>query len=138
LVAIMLYYGQGISSRIVLLPVFLVVNLLAALAVGIWLSALTVRYRDFQHIIPFAVQFGLYATPIAYPSSLVIDSLPKWVVSLYYLNPMAGVVEGYRLSILGIGEINEFSYLSFFVVVLLFVSSLYYFKRVERVMADIV
>ncbi|MFT6828208.1 MAG: lipopolysaccharide transport system permease protein [Bacteroidia bacterium] len=138
LVAIMLYYGQGISSSIVLFPLFLLVNLFAALGVGIWLSALTVRYRDFQHIIPFAVQFGLYATPIAYPSSLVVHSLPDWIVALYYLNPMAGVVEGYRLSILGIGEIDQFSYLSFFVVVLLFVSSLYYFKRVERVMADIV
>ncbi|MFT7157114.1 MAG: lipopolysaccharide transport system permease protein, partial [Parvicella sp.] len=138
LVSIMVFYGQSLSSNIILLPIFLLINLLAALAVGIWLSALTVRYRDFQHIIPFAVQFGLYATPIAYPSSLVTDSLPNWVVSLYYLNPMAGVVEGYRLSILGIGEINAFSYLSFLVVFLLFVSSLYYFKRVERVMADIV
>ncbi len=138
LVLIMLYYQQPVSANLIWLPCFIVLNLISALGIGIWLSALTVRYRDFQHIIPFAVQFGLYATPIAYPSSLVTNNLPTWITSLYYLNPMAGVVEGYRLSILGIGEINAFSYLSFSVVIVLFISGLFYFKRVEEVMADIV
>lgn len=138
LVVIMVTYQQEISTNILLLPLFMVVNLISALGIGIWLSALTVRYRDFQHIIPFAVQFGLYATPIAYPSSLLVDKLPAWVNSIYYLNPMAGVVEGYRLAILGVGDINTYSYLSFTMVFLLFVSGLYYFGKVEKVMADIV
>jgi lipopolysaccharide transport system permease protein len=135
---IMVYFQYKPSGNIIFLPVFIIVNLISALGVGIWLSALTVRYRDFAHIIPFAVQFGMYATPIAYPSSLVMKSIPDWAVSLYYINPMAGVVEGYRFCILGVGEINTFSYLSFGVVVLLFVTGLYYFRKVERVMADIV
>ncbi len=138
LVVMMMIYEVPFSGKIVFLPAFLVMNVISALGVGLWLSALTVRYRDFQHIIPFAVQFGLYATPIAYPSSLVIKSLPEWLVTLYYLNPMAGVVEGYRWSILGIGELNIYSFISFFMVFLFFVSSLIYFRKVEQVMADIV
>lgn len=138
LCVIMAYYRFVPSGKILFLPVFVLINLLSALGVGIWLSALTVRYRDFTHIIPFAVQFGLYATPIAYPSSLVINAMPDWVATLYFLNPMAGVVEGYRYSILGSGMITGLSYLSFFIVFMIFVSGLYYFKKVERVMADIV
>jgi ABC-type polysaccharide/polyol phosphate export permease len=69
--------------------------MIAALSVGIWLSALTVRYRDFQHIVPFMVQIGLYVTPIAYPAEFAMQQLPKWAAAIYYLNPMAGVVQGF-------------------------------------------
>jgi lipopolysaccharide transport system permease protein len=88
--------------------------------------------------VPFLVQFGLYATPIAYPSETIINNLPEWGTVLYYLNPMAGVVEGFRWSILGGLPPNPFAYVSFIIVGLLFISSLVYFKRVEKIMADIV
>jgi lipopolysaccharide transport system permease protein len=135
---LMIIYQFTPSSNIVFLPVFILLTIISALAVGIWLSALTIRYRDFQHVVPFLVQFGLYATPTAYPASAVIDNLPEWATVLYYLNPMAGVVEGFRWSLLGGAPPSEFSYLSFALMAIIFISGLYYFKRVEKVMADIV
>lgn len=138
LVALMVVYRVMPSANLVFLPVFIVLTVVSSLAVGIWLSALTIRYRDFQHVVPFLVQFGLYATPIAYPSETIIDNLPRWGTVLYYLNPMAGVVEGFRWSVLGGAPPNAFAYLSFGMMALLFVTALVYFKRVERVMADIV
>ncbi|HEX7014882.1 MAG TPA: ABC transporter permease [Cyclobacteriaceae bacterium] len=138
LFVLMAVYRVMPSSNLVFLPVFILLTVVSALAAGIWLSALTIRYRDFQHVVPFLVQFGLYATPIAYPSETIIDNLPRWGTVLYYLNPMAGVVEGFRWSVLGGSPPNEFAYLSFGVMALLFISALIYFKRVERVMADIV
>jgi lipopolysaccharide transport system permease protein len=138
LFVLMVVYRVMPSGNLVFLPVFILLTVVSALAAGIWLSALTIRYRDFQHVVPFLVQFGLYATPIAYPSETIIDNLPRWGTVLYYLNPMAGVVEGFRWSVLGGSPPNEFAYLSFGVMALLFISALIYFKRVERVMADIV
>ena len=135
---LMIIYQFTPSSNIIFLPVFILLTIISALAVGIWLSALTIRYRDFQHVVPFLVQFGLYATPTAYPASAVIDNLPEWATVFYYLNPMAGVVEGFRLSLLGGVPPSEFSYLSFALMAIIFISELFYFKRVERVMADIV
>jgi lipopolysaccharide transport system permease protein len=84
------------------------------------------------------VQFGLYATPIAYPAETIIQSLPQWGVVAYYLNPMAGVVEGFRWALLGGVSPSPFAYISFGLIAVLFISGLYYFRRVERVMADIV
>ena len=138
LFVLMVVYRVMPSGNLVFLPVFILLTVVSALAAGIWLSALTIRYRDFQHVVPFLVQFGLYATPIAYPSETIIDNLPRWGTVLYYLNPMAGVVEGFRWSVLGGSPPNEFAYLSCGVMALLFISALIYFKRVERVMADIV
>jgi len=133
-IVLMLVYRYPVSGNLIWFPVFFLVNVVAALAVGIWLSALTIRYRDFIHVIPFLVQFGLYATPVGYPASLI----PEKYQFIYHLNPMAGVVEGFRFSLLGEGNINMFSYLSFLIIGLLFVSGILYFKKVERVMADIV
>ena len=137
-IIILLVYQQPISANIILLPVFLIINVFCALSVGVWLSALTVRYRDFQHVIPFAVQFGLYSTPVGYPSSLVVDNVPEWVKIVYFLNPMAGVVEGFRYCVLNTGSVSYYSLISFGVVLILLVSGLFYFKKVEKVMADIV
>lgn len=135
---LMLYYGFVPSGNIIYLPIFIFLAIISALAVGIWLSALTIRYRDFQHIVPFLVQFGLYATPVGYQAKDVINNLPEWATFVYYANPMAGVVEGFRWSLLGGGAPSIYAYFSFGVVLFLFLSGLYYFKRVERVMADIV
>ena len=137
-VVLLIFYKQMPSANIIFLPAFIIINLIAALGVGIWLSALTIRYRDFQHVIPFLVQFGLYATPVAYPAHLIIKSLQPWAVTLYYMNPMAGVVEGFRWSILGGSPPNAYCFVSFTMVILLFITSLIYFRKTERIMADIV
>lgn len=130
----MLWYQHKPSVNLVFLPLFVLLTIVASLAIGIWLSALTIRYRDFQHVVPFMVQFGLYATPIAYPTSI----LPAKYLILYYLNPMAGVVEGFRWAILGTPFHFTYSCISFSVILILFITSLFYFRKVERVMADIV
>lgn len=137
LAALILWFHVPFSANIYMLPFFLVATLVSSLAVGIWLSALSIRYRDFQHVTPFLVQIGLYATPIAYPSETVIRTLPDWAVVLFYLNPMAGIVEGFRWSILGQGNMHGVSYISFAMVVILFMTGLVYFRKVERIMADI-
>lgn len=138
IIAIMVFYGVMPSAQVIFLPLFILLTIISSLGVGVWLSALTIRYRDFQHIVPFLVQFGLYATPIGYPAEVIIDNLPTWGVVLFYLNPMAGIVEGFRWSILGMGSPSGYAYISFAVMGFLFVSGLFYFKRVEKVMADIV
>lgn len=135
---LMLYYGVAPSANIVFAPVFALMGIVAALAVGIWMSALTIRYRDFQHVVPFLVQVGLYATPIVYPAVLVTEAVPRWAVVLYFLNPMAGVTEGFRWSILGTTPPGPLSSVSFGIAVVLFVGGLHYFGRVERTMADLV
>lgn len=138
IIIICIYYQFIPSSNIIFLPIYIIMTVFAALTVGIWLSALTIRFRDFQHVVPFLVQFGLYATPIGYPAELITNSLPKWVSFIYFLNPMAGVVEGFRWSILGGNLPNEYSYISFSVTIILFILGLFYFKKVEEIMADIV
>ena len=134
LLILMMYYSYWPSANMLLLPVFLIIVIIAGLGIGIWVSALTVRYRDFKHLLPFAVQLGLYATPIAYP----VSQVPEKYQLIYHLNPMAGVVEGFRWCILGGDLPHPMTYLSISIVIVLFVSSVFYFQKVERVMADIV
>jgi lipopolysaccharide transport system permease protein len=138
LVMMLIVYQVPISSNVIFLPFFIFMTVLASLSTGILLSALTIRYRDFQHIIPFIVQVGLYLTPIAYPSHIVVKSLPGWGAFLFYLNPMAGVVEGFRWSILGTNVPHPLSYISFALTLILFIVGLFYFKKVEKTMADII
>lgn len=138
IIILLIYYNVVPSINIIYLPIFILLTIISALAVGIWLSALTIRYRDFQHIVPFIVQFGLYATPVGYMAKDVVDNLPEWGTFLFYANPMAGIVEGFRWSILGGDAPTIYAYISFSAVLILFVSGLFYFKRVEKVMADIV
>jgi len=117
------------------LPLFSLLALASALAVGIWFSALNVKYRDIRYVIPFMTQMWLFVTPVAYASSLV----PAKYRGLYGLNPMAGVVEGFRWGILGTSSPNwVMIFVSLGVVALLLISGLFYFRRVERGFADIV
>jgi len=134
----MMYYGITPSSNIWLAPLFVFAGIISALSFGIWLSALTVRYRDFQHIVPFIVQIGLYITPVAYPIKYATEHLPDWGVKLYYLNPVVGIIEGFRWSVLGGEAPNNMIYISFAVVVLVFTSGLVYFNKIEHKMADFV
>ena|SRR3989440_221908 len=135
LVAMMLYYGIVPGWEIITLPGFILLAVLTALAVGLWLSALNVRYRDVRYTINFLIQFWLFATPVAYPSSLV----PARWRPLYGLNPMAGVVEGFRWALLGKSEPpGALLAVSVTVVILLLIGGLYYFRRLEQQFADVV
>ena len=134
LLVMMFYFGIVPGWDIVTLPGF-VLLVLTALGVGLWLSALNVQYRDVRYTINFLIQFWLFATPVAYPSSLIPD---KWR-ALYGLNPMAGVVEGFRWALLGKSSPpGPMLWVSVTVVILILVGGLYYFRRMEQQFADIV
>lgn len=138
MVILMIYYGIAPSANAWLAPLFILMGMIAALAVGIWLSALTVRFRDFQHIVPFMVQIGLYVTPIAYPADFAMKQLPSWAATIYYLNPMAGVIQGFRWSIFGGEAPGSMMYVSFAMILFIFITGLLYFRKVEDEMADYV
>lgn len=135
LLGMMFYYGIVPTTAVLTLPFLILFAIATALAVGLWLSALNVQYRDVRYTIPFLTQFWLFVTPIAYPSSLVPES---WR-TLYSLNPMVGVVEGFRWALLGkTGEIGPLVIVSALVVAILLFGGLVYFRRMERTFADIV
>jgi lipopolysaccharide transport system permease protein len=136
MIGIMIYYKVLPESTVWLSPVFILMGVVSALAVGIWLSALTVRYRDFQHVIPFIVQIGLYISPVAYPVEFAVQNLPKWESTLYYLNPMAGVIQGFRWSLFGGPAPDSLCFLSFAIAIILFITGIFYFRKVENEMAD--
>ena len=136
LVCLMLWYGFTPGWKILALPFFILLAAMIALGGGLWMSALNVKYRDFRYIIPFVVQFGLYVSPVGFSSSIVPE---KWQL-LYSLNPMVGVIDGFRWAILG-GDvsINPYSFvLSVMIGFLLFWSGLIYFRKSERSFADII
>lgn len=138
LCVLFVYYGTPIHAQILLAPVFILMTMIVALSVGIWLSALTVKYRDFQQVVPFMVQLGLYITPVAYPGSFILKQLPDWMNVFYYLNPMAGIIEGFRWCLFDTGAFPNYAYISFLMVLLLFVSGIYYFQKTSDKMADYV
>jgi lipopolysaccharide transport system permease protein len=134
-VAIMAYYHVRPTASIIWLPAFLLLTVLTALGAGLWLSALNAIYRDVRYVVPFLVQFWLFASPLVYPSSRVPE---KWR-GVYGLNPMAGVIEGFRWSLTGHGKpsvrlLSE----SVIVVALLVLSGLAYFQKMETTVADVV
>jgi lipopolysaccharide transport system permease protein len=135
LLGMMVWFGIFPSWAVVCLPFFLLLALITALAVGLWLSALEVQYRDVGHAIPLLIQLWMFASPIAYPLSLVPH---KWRL-LYSLNPMAGVIEGFRWTLLG-KEQPDFVLIaiSAAVVVTLLFGGILYFKRMEQTFADVV
>jgi lipopolysaccharide transport system permease protein len=134
LLILMSYYRIVPTATIVVLPLFIILAVATALSVGLWLSALNVQFRDVRYTIPFLTQFWLFATPVAYPSSLVPERWRVW----YGLNPMTGVVEGFRWALLGKARSPGTSlWVSVLVVVLLLVGGLAYFRRMESTFADI-
>ena len=131
----MAYYRIMPSPAILLFPCFLLLAVLTALGVGLWLSALNAIYRDVRYVIPFLIQFWLFASPVAYPSSLV----PQRWQWLYGLNPMAGVIEGFRWALTGHGQPpNVMLAVSGGTVLLLVASGLAFFHRMEGTIADVV
>jgi lipopolysaccharide transport system permease protein len=135
---LMIYYHITPSSNVWFGLFFILIGMISALSVGIWLSALTVRYRDFQHVIPFLVQIGMYITPIAYPMEFVTKKLPQWAQTIYFLNPMIGVLQGFRWSVFGGEAPGNMFWISIFVVFFMFISGIYYFRKIEGQMADFV
>jgi len=135
LLGMMFYYGIFPTSAVITLPFFILFAMATALAVGLWLSALNVQYRDVRYTLPFLTQLWLFATPIAYPSSLI----PAQWRAIYGLNPMAGVVEGFRWALLGkAGGVGSLLIVSVLVVMLLLLSGLAYFRRMEKTFADVI
>ena len=135
LLAMMAYYGIAPTAAVATLPLFLLLAVATALGVGLWLSALNVQYRDVRYTIPFLTQFWLFATPVAYPASLV----PEPWRAVFGLNPMAGVVEGFRWALLGTAHApGPMLAVSGAVVLALLVGGLYYFRRMEKTFADVV
>ena len=131
----MAFFGIAPTAAVLMLPALLVLALTTALGVGLWLAALNVRYRDVRYTLPFLSQLWLFATPIAYPSSLVSERFRPWLG----LNPMSGVVEGFRWALLGTGRPPDALYfVSAVIAVLLLVSGLFFFRRMERGFADVV
>jgi lipopolysaccharide transport system permease protein len=136
LVILMFYYGYAPSSRIFIVPLFIALAFGAALGAGLWTAALMVKYRDFRFIIPFVVQFGLYISPVPFQSSIVPE---RWRM-LYSLNPLVGIIDGFRWSVLGGGQTL---YVPGFIVSVLSVIGLiwtgvWYFRRTERSFADVI
>ena len=134
LAAMIFYYGVTPGWAMLTLPLFTLLALMAALAVGLWLSALNVRYRDVRYTIPFLAQFWLFVTPVAYSSSLVPL---KWQ-ALYGINPMAGVVNGFRWALLGNTSPGPMLFVSVAATAVLLIGGLYFFRRMERSFADII
>ncbi len=135
LLCLMLYYGIMPTWTIVTIPLFVLLAVLTALAVSLWLSALNVQYRDVQYMIPFLIQAWMYASPVAYSAGLVPTG--PWRI-VYGLNPMAGVIQGFRWALLGGNPPDELIAISVAMVLLLLISGLYYFRRMERTFADVV
>ncbi|MDP2966054.1 MAG: ABC transporter permease [Pelolinea sp.] len=135
LIGMMVYYRIAPTTNVWALPLFLILALVTAIGVGLWLSALNVLYRDINYVLPFLTQFWMFLTPIAYPSSMV----PQRFQVLYALNPMTGVVEGFRWVLLGSGQApGTMTLVSSLVAILLLVTGLVYFRRMERQFADMV
>jgi lipopolysaccharide transport system permease protein len=135
LIGLTLYYGVVPGAGVVWLPFLVLFALLAALAVGLWLSALNVKYRDVQHLIPFLVMAWMYASPVAYSANLIPGGKLRL---LYALNPMVGVIQGFRWALAGGEPPGQMIFVSAAVVVVLLFGGLFYFRRMERVFADIV
>jgi lipopolysaccharide transport system permease protein len=136
LLGLMIYYNFVPDWRILTLPLFIAIAFAASIGAGLWLAALTVEYRDFRFVVPFIVQFGLYISPVGFSSKIVPQ---KWQL-LYSINPMVGVIDGFRWAILG-GESQIYLpgfALSLLVVFLVLWSGIWYFRKMERTFADVI
>lgn len=132
------YYKVGIFPQVVFLPIFILLTLIAALGIGIWIAALTIRFRDFQQVVPFMVQFGLYISPTAYPVDYALNSLPQWAKYIYMLNPLVGIIQGYRWCMINDNPPNLFCIFSVLFSIILFITGMLYFIHIEDSIADLV
>jgi homopolymeric O-antigen transport system permease protein len=140
LIGLMSWYRFPPTWNILALPVFIGIAFLAALGPGLFITALNVKYRDFRYVIPFLIQFGLYATPVGFSSNVIREKLGEKLFLLYSLNPMVGVIDGFRWAILGKNspiDLRAF-YLSLLVVALFLGLGISYFRKTEKGFADII
>ena len=135
LLGVMAYYRFWPGLNMLWLAPMILLALLTALSVGLWLSALNVQYRDVQHMVPFIIQVWMYASPIVYPIETIPEGIWRW---LYSLNPMTGVIQGFRWVLLGTDPPDLTLLISGVVVLVLLFSGLFYFRRMEKTFADIV
>jgi lipopolysaccharide transport system permease protein len=136
LIGLMAWYDFVPSWRILILPIFIAIAFIASIGAGLWLCSLNVQYRDFRYIVPFIVQFGLYISPVGFSSSIVPE---RWRF-LYSLNPMVGVIDGFRWAILG-DESQIYLpgfLLSTSLVLVIFLTGILYFRKMERTFADVI
>jgi lipopolysaccharide transport system permease protein len=132
----MIWFDYWPTWRILSLPFLILVAFIASMGAGLWIAAMNVKYRDFRYVVPFIVQFGLYISPVGFSSTVVPE---KWRL-LYSMNPMVGVIEGFRWAIIG----KDISFylpgfvLSLFFVTLIFIGGLWFFRKTEQTFADII
>jgi lipopolysaccharide transport system permease protein len=135
LLALMLYYKFLPTIGVFLFPVLVLLTFLCSTGIGFWLSALNVMYRDIRYAVPFVVNLGMFLTPVIYPVSIIPERY-SWIL---YLNPMAGIIESFRATILGYKSIPVFGLIfSVGITLLCFVSGVFYFRRMEKTFADVV
>src|SRR6185437_2096435 len=135
LALMMAYYHHGSTAHILWVPVLLLLALVTSVGVSFWFSAMNVKYRDIRHVLPFVIQLWMFATPIAYPSSLV----PARFRAFYAINPMTGVIEGFRWALLGTKTTpGVMLAVSSVIAVLILISGAYFFRRMETTFADVV
>ena len=140
LAGMMIFYGVRFQPQLLLLPVFVFIAFAAALAAGVWLSALNVKYRDVKYVVPFFTRIGLYVSPVGFLSTLVLEKFGWGSYFVYWLNPMVGVIEGFRWCILG----EKFApywpgvCASVILVALVAVAGVFYFRRTEKTFADVI
>lgn len=132
LILMMFYFGMAPTFNVIWLPIFILLALTTSLGVGLWTSALNARYRDIQYVVPFMIQIWMYASPVVYASSMI----PAKYQFLYWLNPMAGVIEGFRWTLLGTNAPGMVIIASVIVSLALLVSGAFYFRRMEKTFAD--
>lgn len=141
LLIMMVWYGIIPGIKMIFLPFLLILAFTTALGTGMWLSAMNVQFRDIKYVIPFFIQIWLFATPVIYPASRVFafmeqQGVPGWI---FGLNPLTGIVEGFRWCLLGTGSLSlSIMAASTIVSFSLFISGIYYFRRMERTFADVV
>jgi lipopolysaccharide transport system permease protein len=145
MIALALFYGYRGQSQIFklgpgvfLVPVFILMAILSALAVGLWMAMLNAKYRDFRYVVPFMAQVWMFLSPVAYPSDEIARRMPAWVWWLYSLNPMVGVEDGFRWALFGQANISgQALIISSCAMLAVLVGGLFYFRREERVFVDL-
>jgi len=138
LVIMLACYRQPLRLAALWLPAFVALAVLSALSVGIWLAALNAKYRDFRYVVPFMLTAWMFLSPVIYPATKITSHLPEDWRWLYHLNPMAGVIEGFRWALLGESAFSaDMLLVSTGVVLVVFAAGLFYFRRMERVFADL-
>lgn len=139
LLGLMAFYGIFPGWGILLLPLFVILAIIASLSVGLWLAALNAIYRDFRYVIPFIIQVGMFISPVVYSMESIQGRLSPWAWTLYSLNPMAGVIEGFRWALLGTSHgPGPLLALSALATTVILIGGMFYFRRMERLFADVI